>query len=292
MFSHPPLEAPYYDRQAGSEMLFWMNVYTPNMWEHFVAWHYYWEVIRVPHDDWSKRDETGQDPNATGEDYGTFGRILGSRWRRSASNAEVDVRRSLFRIENILGPPGMGPTSMALGNASLSAIGSVIKTAFGKFSEKPWEYTAAIKEPGVYVVRCRATRTEDEKTLIHKMPSVAYLPVWVRKPEEITEDRVKVENVLAQMNDARLDAIQEKLKNENLPKDERQRLEDEASDIMASVYGNAETQLNTELRQLNKVKNTPDEWAKLDAKGQKSLNDRIDDINFILKKREGWVKDI
>jgi hypothetical protein len=292
MFSHPALEAPYYDRQAGSEMLFWINVYTPNMWEHFITWYYSWEVIRVPHDEWSKRDDIGLDPSAQGEDYGSFGRILGSRFRRTISNAGVDVKRSLLRIENLIGPPSMGPTSMAAGNAALSAIGQVIKTAFGKFSERPWEYTAAIKDPGVYVVRCRATRPEDEKTVIHKLPSVAYLPIWVRKPEEITSDRVAVEAAMSEMANARLDVIQEKLKDKNLPQEERDRLEDEARDLVGSLYGTAETQLNVELRKLNKIKNDPVEWAKLDKKGQADLDKRVEEIKFILEKRTGWLKDL
>lgn len=290
MSAYPQLEAPYYDRQVKADTLFKMFVYTPNPWEHFISWHYSWEVIRVPHDEWSKADEVGKDPTAVGEDYGSFGRVLGTRFSRTVSNAEADVKRTFFRIENLLGPPGTGPTSMALANAALGSIGAVIKTSFGKFAERASEYGPTFEEPGVYVVRCRATRPEDEKTLIHKMPSVAYLRLWVRKPEEITRDRVAVENMTAQMHDARLDAIQEKLKNINLPADERQRLEDEARNIVNAVYGNAEAQLNTELRQFEKIKSTPEQWDRLSQKDKESVDKRIEEIKFITAKRADWLK--
>jgi hypothetical protein len=294
MFSHPALEAPYYDRQAGSEMLFWMSVYTANMWEHFRTWHYGWEVIRVPHDEWSKRDEIGKNPDLQGEDYGGFGSILGSRVRRNLSNAEVDIKRSLWHIENLLGPPGLSRVGLQVGSSALSVVGSVIKTAFGKFSERPWEYTAAIKEEGVYVVRCTATRRDDESSLIRKLPSTAYLPIWVRPPQDIVTDRVNVDKVMAQVSNDRLNAILAKLSDkDNPPSDaERKALEDEARDLVGALFGNADTQLNTELRKLNKIKGEATEWARLTKQEQTELDKRVDDINFILKKRAGWIADM
>jgi hypothetical protein len=292
MFSHPTLEPPYYDRQAGTEMMFWMSVYTANMWEHFRTWHYAWEVIRVPHDEWTKGDAVGEDIGIRGEDYGSFGRIAGSRLRRNVSNAATDVKRTLFKIENLIGPPGLGRTTLALGSSALSALGSVIKTALGKLTEKPWEYTAAIGEPGVYVVRCTATRRDDESSLIRKLPSVAYLPIWVRPPSDIIADRINVANVMAQVSDDRLKAIQKKLTDKSLSDAERKALEDEARDLVGALFGNAEAQLNVELRKLESVKANAAEWAKLEKRDQDELNRRIDDIKFILKKRADWIKDI
>jgi hypothetical protein len=294
MFSHPALEAPYYDRQAGSEMLFWMNVYTANMWEHFRTWHYKWEVIRVPHDDWSKRDDAGKNPDLQGEDYGGFGSILSSRLRRNLSNAEVDIKRSFWHIENVLGPPGLSRVGLQVGSSALSAVGSVIKTVFGKFTERPWEHTEAIKEDGVYVVRCTATRRDDESSLIRKLPSSAYLPIWVRPAKDIVTDRVSVDNVMAQVSKDRLTAILAKLSNKTEPPTEAERkaLEDEARDLKGALYGDADTQLNVELRKLNKIKNDATEWARLSKLEQAELDKRVDDINFILKKRSDWITDM
>jgi hypothetical protein len=291
MFSHPALEPPYYDRQAGSEMLFWMTVYSANMWEHFRTWHYAWEVIRVPHDDWSKRDEVGTDPNAQGEDYGGFGRILGSRFRRNLSNAAVDVKRSLSKVEVALGPAGTSRVGLTLGGSALSALGSVIKTAFGKISERASEYNPAIRDPGVYIVRCTATRRDDESWLIRKLPSSAYLPIWVREPDEIAADRVNVDNAMAQIENEQLNAIQEKLKDQSLPKADRAALEGKAQELIRSLFGDAATQLRTERAKLDKVRTDPTEWAKLDKAEQKALAKRIDDIDFIVGKRATWIND-
>lgn len=294
LLSHPPLEPPYYDRQAGSEMLFWMNVYTPNMWEHFRSWFYSWEVIRVPQDDWSQRDDVGKDQKATGEDIGGFGSILGSRLHRNLSNAKVDVGRSISNVESMLGPIGMARAGLQVGSSALSAVGSVIKTAFGKFSERPWEYTAPISEPGVYVVRCTATRPEDKTTLIHKMPSVAYLPVWVREAEEITTDRVKVDDTMAQISRKRLTEIQARLADKADPPsdEERKQLEREAHDLGGVLFGDAEAQLNVELSKLEAVKNDTAQWKDLGTKGQQDVDKRIDEIKAIKKKRNDWMSDL
>jgi hypothetical protein len=296
LIAYPALEPPYYDRQVGSEMTFKMSVYTANMWEHWIPWHYKFEVIQVPHDDWSQRDAVGQNMALQGEDYGGFGSLLGSRVKRNLSNAQADVRRTLLRVENILGPPGLGPATLAGGSAVLSVVGSVIKTVFQKLTERDWEYTAAIGKEGVYVVRCTATRRDRDSAVIHKMPSAAYLPIWVRSPEDMASDRVKLDKVMTEFSQSRLDDLRAKLKADrdgSVPLDpaERTRLEDEARDLTTALYGNAEGQLQSEKRKLAAIKADSPEWGRMSAADQKALNGRLSDIDFILDKRSGWIQE-
>jgi hypothetical protein len=294
MFSHPPLEAPYYDRQAGTEMLFWMNVYTPNAWEHFIPWHYAWEVVKIPDNDWNQRDATGQDLTRHGEDVGGFGSILGSRMRRNLSNAEVDVGRSLDHIENVLGPVGTTRVGLQATSSALSMLGSVIKTSFGKFTERPWEYNPAIKDPGMYVVRCTATRPENKDTLIHKMPSSAYLPIWVRPAADIVTDRVKVDQVMADLGRDRLAAIDARLKDkENPPTDEeRKALEKEQRGLLIGLHGDAKDQLNLELEGLEDRIDPTKHPEPLDPKERAEIDKRIAEIKAIRMKRGDWLKDL
>ncbi len=287
----PQLEPPFYDRALDIESTYTMHLhFRENIFEGFLREDYRWEVMKVPNDAWDKAEETAENLEKHGEDMGGFGRILGSRVRRDFKGAVADVKHSLFSIRNILGPPGMGPTTIAAASGALRIVGSVIRTALGKLFERPNEYTAVIKEPGVYVVRCIAYQEKTADMAIGRMPSVAYLPLWVRSLDDMTIKRLEAENIQREAGEALLDDIQERLKDKNLPEAERKKLEDRARQLVAENYADSESRLRSEQAKHRATLKDPE--AGLSYYERKQIQERIDAIDTILKHRSGWITDL
>lgn len=197
--TYPALQAPFYDRAAGSESFFRMNLTFEDVWQAFGHFDYKWELIRVPEDSWDKHKATAEDQKNQGWQPTPWD-TLKQRWRRDMASNEEDMKTVMGGLSVALGPPGLGATDIGGVNLALSEIGSLITTFFEGVAFPLNSRMIPLPTPGLFVVRCSAVpgKPRDPKdTAFVRAPSVAWLPVWVRTAEDMTQKRTEADKECA-----------------------------------------------------------------------------------------------
>jgi hypothetical protein len=277
--TYPPLEPPFFDTPKGGDREFVMQIGFKDVFEAFRGYVYKWELIHVPQDDVSKLATTADDESNHGTSPGQLN-VLGGRLSRDVEYGSADIRRSITSITNILGPPGMGGTSLALANGALRFVGTVIKTFIETLLKPVNEKTMPFKDDGLYVVRCVSWPQPNDKAVIDHAPSVTWLPVWVRPAHDMAQLRVNLDSKLKLGAVDRLKEIQDQLADPKLTPDDKKQLEIEKQQIETMLHGTGDDQLKQELQALNDAKAKTTDKTQLEA-----IQKRIDEIATVQKMR-------
>jgi hypothetical protein len=295
----PALEAPFFDTPKGGDREFVMSIGFPDVFEAFRGYRYKWELMQVPDADVKKLAENEDPKNkaaATGDNKWLEGSqpgqmdVLGNRLDRDVEDGKTDIKRSIQGLTGMLGEPGVGAVTLVTANAMLRMVGTVIRAFIETLTKPHYEKTMPFPKEGLYVVRCTAWPTPVEGAVIDRGPSVSWMPVWVRPTQDMSKLRVNLDSKLRDGAIIQLKAIEEALKDPTLQdpanKDTKAALEKQRDALKITLWGSAGDQFELEKKQLNEAiaKST-------DAAQKKRLQERIDDIDTILKMREKRMKD-
>ena len=204
----PTVSAPDFFLPVGAEVRASMELNFPDVYEAFREFGYRWELVRVPQEmiekaiveARTKGQELGQaeitvagakaselGSKETGEDAPGLGAALANQVDRRGQYARTDVARVVADLDTQLGPAAMGAGSLVAMGAIAGFVGEVILSAIEWLTAKRHEKRIALREPGVYILRCIATPVLLDNATLLRPPSAAYLPLWVRPIEEVAD---------------------------------------------------------------------------------------------------------
>jgi uncharacterized protein DUF4157 len=185
--SYPQLEPPLFDAALGTDHRFVMTLQFPSVFDAFALYAFDWDRVRVPDDaitgDLDLTTLEGETPTA--------GEVAGARFGRAGRYLAADMERTIGSVVTRLGPPGLGAPTLALANGILRFIGAGIRLAFELLTMPQNETGVVFPEEGLYVVRCKAVPILDGDEEIVRAPSVAFMPVFARHPQEMADVRVR-----------------------------------------------------------------------------------------------------
>ena len=297
--AYPALAPPFFDRAAGASHKFTMSLTYPDNLSavaHGFVNRYAWEVIHIPGDRMDQLSATMENPETKGV-APSWGTVLGQRMERQLDYAEADIKRAgsaIGGLEQILGPAGVGATSMVAVSRALAAVGSAISTFWAMATEPAYSATVPFKKPGLYVVRCRVGGGPPEPDAqVIRANSVAWIPVWVRKPETMGENRMELQLRQRGAAELRLLSISKQLAGD-LSADERSGLLEEQKQIHTALHGSLDQVLNQESASLKKRQTSlkadlvkkPQERVTIEHE-LKAIGRRLEEIKLILETRTG-----
>ena len=294
LHAYPTLGPPYFDRAAGATHTFAMNLYYDDVIDALAGAyfnHYTWSVIRVPDDQWKNVDATAANMAKKGSVDG-LGTTLRQRMGRQLDYAAADGARIMGAVGNLeatLGMRSAGAATLVGASRALAMVGSVVSTFIDHITAANNEQHIPLSSPGLYVVRCVANRLSNtpDAQRIHAS-SVAWLPVWVRKPSDMAAERVEQELLARGRAQTRLAEIAAALTNPSLPESERTPLLAESRQLRQALSSSIDDHLTQEHKLLS------ERLAQIDAGEQtpshpgevQQLRDRIADIKAIVKRRK------
>jgi hypothetical protein len=179
--SSPVLQPPLFDAALGTDHRFTMKVQFPDVTDALATWAYNWERVTVP------ESSIGEpvDPATLKGDKPTAGEVANVRFGRATAYARADIERATKDMMSDLGPTGVGATSLVAANAMLRYIGTGIRLGLELLAMPENQKPVVFPGPGLYLVRCAASPVFKGETPIRRAPSVAYLPVLARDPDEM-----------------------------------------------------------------------------------------------------------
>jgi hypothetical protein len=294
----PALEAPFFDTPKGGDREFVMSVGFPDVFEAFRGYQYKWELMEVPDEDVKKlgdyedpRDKaakTADNKWISGAQPGQLD-VLGGRLARDAEYGRSDIKRSISSLSSILGSPGLGATTLVTANAMLRMVGTVIRAFIETLTKPRNEKSMPFAKEGLYIVRCTSWPSPIDNAVIDRAPSVSWMPVWVRPTQDMAALRVNLDSKIREGALIQYKAIEDALNSAAMKdpanKTQRDALEKQRDILKTTLWGNAGEQLELEKKQLAEA------LAKTkDAAEQKRMQERIDAIDDILKKRADRMK--
>lgn len=176
----PPLSPPLYEAALETDHAFTMQLQWQHWTDAMVTYSYMWEFIRVPD---SKLGAPAFDATQAAGERPSASKVLSTRLARARRYNEADVER----IHHELGDMPWGQSAQDLveiGNA-LRYVGTVVRFVLDKLTEPAYVARYVFPGAGLYIVRCRAIPIVDDDKEIKRQPSVAYLPVVARDPDEM-----------------------------------------------------------------------------------------------------------
>ena len=291
--AYPALQPPFFDKAAGASHKFMMSLHYQDVFDALAGKydnHYKWEVIRIPEDKWENLTKTAEDQKVKGY-RPKWGDVIGQRVSRQGRYFAADAKRVIGAVEGIeavLGGYGAGGLTLAAAARGLAVIGEVISTFIAMITEPSNERTIPLKGSGLFVVRCTATRmTHAKDAQVIRASSVAWLPVWVRAPANMSAQRLEFQLRGRSASENRLREIAEELKNPTLSANDRAGLIDERKRIQKTLTGSLGDQLQQERdallsRKAELERGTGDDAAPLQLR---QINKRLDELKEILKLR-------
>jgi hypothetical protein len=183
--SSPQVMPPLYDAALETDHHFTMQLQWGHWTDAMAGYYYKFEFIQVPDSALTKPPDLDY---AAGEKP-SFGKVMNTRLARAARYNAADLER----IHQTMGNLPFGETARDLVelNAALRVVGTVIKTVLQKATEPSYTAGYVFPNPGMYIVRCRADPILGGDEEIVRLPSVAYLPIVARDPDEMAVSQVK-----------------------------------------------------------------------------------------------------
>ncbi|HEU4597397.1 MAG TPA: DUF4157 domain-containing protein [Pyrinomonadaceae bacterium] len=272
LYAYPALQAPFFDASTATVHNFYIEFVFRKIFEGFTSFKFQWDMFRVP----DERFINTATLNEKQRVETTWGEIYSQRFARDSRYAAADVARITRHMDSLFGPPGMSTYDLVQLNNLLRYAG----TGFQTFTEqianpesiKPFWF----KEEGLHVVRCAAVPFLSENAEVVRPPSVAYLPVFARKPEKIGETRVRTAMLMQEAAAKRRDEVN-KLLQGNPP--DRAALEEELK-VLNSSLGTVKDTLTYQKEVLEKESAASVPWK------QASLDAQAERIGDILETRE------
>ncbi|MCW5806468.1 MAG: S8 family serine peptidase [Deltaproteobacteria bacterium] len=186
----PPLSAPLFMMPAGGELRANMVLEFPDIYEAFGNFGYRWELVKLD-------EKTIEDALVRGHALGYahregagapgLGGTLANQLDRRIGYAKEDIARIWDGCGALLGTAGVGATALVGVGAIAGFIGEVISSVLEWLAAKHDEKRIALRDPGLYLLRCIATPVVDVDADRIRPPSAAYLPVWVAPIDEVAD---------------------------------------------------------------------------------------------------------
>lgn len=183
--STPQVMPPLYDAALETDHAFTMQLQWGHWTDAMAVYSYMFEFIRVPESALTKPPDLDYAAGAKP----SFGKVMDTRLARAARYNAADIERIHQTMGNL--PFGETAQDLVATNNALRVVGTVIKTVLEKATEPKYVTRYVFPSPGMYIVRCRAVPVLDGDEEIRRMPSVAYLPIVARNPDEMAVSQVK-----------------------------------------------------------------------------------------------------
>ncbi len=188
---YPPADPPLFDASLKAEYAFEMHIQFPDIFTAFATRLYLFKMYPVP-----KNEVVGaaskpvdiHDPTQ-GQTFGNMDRYKSRLARDSDYNAE-DLNRWVHNFTQRTGEPGVGLDSIGL-NSLMRYVGTSIKTLIELLTDPRSLKRIRFPSEGLYIVAAFSRDEYTTRAEIVRLPSVAYLPIFVREPEVIAEARVQ-----------------------------------------------------------------------------------------------------
>jgi len=282
--TYPALEAPFYDTPKGGDREFVMNIEFPDVFEAFRGYAYKFEVLQIPQSQLEQLAEIAEDRTRRGDTPGQLD-VLGNRFSRDADYGAADLRKGVEALTSELGTPGVAALTLTAANSILRFAATAIKTFFETLFKPRYEKTIPFKDPGLYVVRCIAWPKPSDTSVIDRVPTATWMPIWVRPASDMSKLRVDLDTKVREGSVERLKEIAVELAKQPGPGPvERKALEDEKQQIETLLNGKGDAQLQQEKSQLQGAlaKATND-------REKKQLAKRIKEIDEVLEMRKSRI---
>ncbi|HTE55742.1 MAG TPA: hypothetical protein VK698_33035, partial [Kofleriaceae bacterium] len=245
--AYPGLPPPFEVASSASHA-FQMRLVYPTTLEGVTAHlanHYTWELIRIPNDAWAALERTAEDEKARGY-RPSWTDVARQGAARQMSYVDADrekVRGATRGLEATLGPVSAGAESLVAANRGLAVVGEVMRTFIRRITQPVSEQTIAFEKPGLYVVRCRVNGKASDDARFIRATSVAWHPVFARKPEAMARAGLELELDGRARGESRLREIEAELAGGALAPAERTALEEERRELRISLHGSVEAVL-------------------------------------------------
>ena len=261
MTSHPALEPPLFDAALDTDHVFSMQLQFADVFEAFLNYAYLWEYARVPDEQLGQVVDVETLPGVTPD----WGDVASARFNRAGRYAAADVRR----VMDDLGPAGVNALTLVEANSILRYVGTAIRLGLEILTTPRTEKHVVFPGPGLYVVRCKAVPYRDGEGELVRVPSVAYLPVLARPPQEMAESRTAADVSMRERQMQRVVDLQLML-SEPVSHANQEELEEELRTLSLSL-GPLENILAEQVRLLEQRSRAPEASAAERAAAERQL---------------------
>ncbi len=285
LLSYPPLEPPLFDSSIRSAPRFVMSFDYTNPFQVFARYSYDWSYVRVP----DERIGEAVDPDSLAGETPGFGAVAARRFSLTARHSLEDIENTVDSFVLFLGPIGVQVATLLAANTILRFLGTGIGLGIDFLTMPRSEREIAFPSEGLYIVRCHAFPVVDEDAEIVREPSVAYLPILVRSPEAMAEERVSMDVASRGAAAERLGQVQAELaalaeNRESSP--EQDLLEREERALTASLGSSADVMLF----QISQLEERRDSLPQ-SAREREQIEDQITDLRTRLQVRRDQRRD-
>ena len=206
----PDIGPPLFDASAESDYHFTMSLQFPNVFEAFTSYSFVWNRRKV-------KDEEMQglakfDPFKE-KKRPTWGEVGAKRFSKANEYARADIKQTIDSFTFIFGPSGVEVGLVAAGillRYISTGITFAIERLFTPENEQAVSFAGDDLGPGLYVVACSASPRAQGEGFV-RAPAVAWMPVFVRTPEQMAQIRLDAIVKSQEDADARLAELQDKL---------------------------------------------------------------------------------
>jgi hypothetical protein len=206
----PTIGPPLYDASAESDYHFRMALQFPDVFEAFSSYRFFWSRRKVTDEDLKRA--TKVDP-FTGGKRPSWGEVGAKRFSKANEYARADIKNYIDVASVGFGPPGSEVGLVAAGILlRYVALGFTwaVERILTPQNEQKVSFAGEGLGPGLYIVACSATPVKQGENFV-RSPAVAWMPVFVRSPEEMAEIRLDALVKSQEDADARLAELQKKL---------------------------------------------------------------------------------
>jgi hypothetical protein len=285
--SVPSIGPPLFDASAESDYHFVMQLLFPDLFEAFTSFSFAWARRKVP--DEELKSIAKIDP-FKGAKRPTWGEVGAKRFSKANEYARTDIKKFVDNMSRSLGAPG-AELELATAGVLLRYVGIgfgyVAERMFTPRNEHPVSFAGDNLGPGLYIVACSATPVVQGQGFVRE-PSVAWMPVFVRTPEDMAKIRLDAIVKSDEDSDARLAELQGKLEKPVSWLD-RDTMTAEAEAIFKSKQGLDET-LSLQLDQLTSRRKAIESDASADAIAERGQIDKQIDVledTLLTRRRRG-----
>ena len=213
----------------------------------------------------------------------SWGDVGAHRFRQANQYAREDVKTYIDNVSAVMGPPG---TELSLVGAGilLRYVGTGIHWFVERLTTPRNERAIAFDGPGIYIVACAASPVLRGEGFV-RAPSVVWMPVFVRTPEEMAQIRLDAIVKADEDSDARLETLKKKL-DEPVSWLDHDAMVAEAESIFKSQQGLDET-LSLQVTQLTARRKQIENDDSMAAISERSaIDDQLKALNKTLDVRK------
>ena len=187
----PTIGPPLFDASVKTDYHFTMALQFPDVFEAFSTYRFVWSRKKVT--DAELRLAAKFDPFKGGT-RPTWGEVGAQRFRTAHQYAREDIKTFIDSVSSssMFGSPG-AEVGLIEAGILLRYLATGIRFALERLltprNEQAVSFAGADLGPGLYVVACSATPVKRGENLV-RAPAVAWVPVFVRSPEDMAQIRL------------------------------------------------------------------------------------------------------